>query len=45
MARQNKLATLGMMAASPSHEINNALSAAQLQLELARKKADQEDEI
>lgn len=45
MAQQNKLATLGMMAASTSHEINNALSAAQLQLELARKKADQEDEI
>ncbi len=39
MAQQHKLATLGMMAASTSHEINNALSAAQLQIELARRKA------
>ena len=37
LAHQDKLATLGMMAAGVSHEIRNAISACSMQIEVARQ--------
>ncbi len=47
LAHQDKLATLGLLAASIGHEINNVISVVKMRLYLARQQADEEvaDEI
>lgn len=42
LAHQDKLVTLGMMAASTAHEIRNAITVADLQLQVARASANAE---
>ena len=40
LARTDKLATVGMLGSSVAHEINNVISAAKLNLEIARQQRD-----